>query len=97
MPDELRSVCLSKRARSLSARKMKLLLDESIPRQLGRAGGLSGEPTKHPGVILVGDATKARQVLGWRHKTSFEELVSGTVRADLNAVPEERRRLDRAG
>lgn len=47
--------------------------------------------------IQLGDATKARQVLGWRHKTSFEELVSDMVRADLNAIPEERRRLDRAG
>ena len=47
--------------------------------------------------IQLGDATKARQVLGWRHKASFEELVSDMVRADLNAIPEERRRLDRAG
>ena len=47
--------------------------------------------------ILVGDATKARQVLGWRHKTSFEELVSDMDRADLKAVLEERRRLGRAG
>ena len=46
--------------------------------------------------IQLGDATKARQVLGWRHKASFEELVSDMVRADLNAIPEERRRLDRA-
>ena len=47
--------------------------------------------------ILVGDATKARQVLGWRHRTSFEELVSDMVQADLKTVPEERRRLARAG
>ena len=46
--------------------------------------------------MLLGDATKAREVLGWRHKTSFEELVSDMVQADLNAVPEERRRLHRA-
>ena len=46
--------------------------------------------------VLLGDATKARQVLGWRHRTSFGELVSDMVQADLKAVPEERRRLHRA-
>ena len=40
---------------------------------------------------LLGDATKAREVLGWRHETSFEELVSGMVRADLDALAGERR------
>lgn len=32
---------------------------------------------------LVGDASKARARLGWRNKTSFEELVSEMVAADL--------------
>lgn len=36
--------------------------------------------------ILVGDASKARKVLGWRHRTSFEALVSEMVRADLAAA-----------
>ena len=37
--------------------------------------------------LLVGDATKARKILGWRHRTTFETLVADMVRADLAAVP----------
>ncbi|MCP5432481.1 MAG: GDP-mannose 4,6-dehydratase, partial [Alphaproteobacteria bacterium] len=32
---------------------------------------------------LVGDPTKARERLGWRHRTSFHELVAEMVEADL--------------
>lgn len=32
---------------------------------------------------LLGDATKARQTLGWQHRTSFSSLVSEMVAADL--------------
>ncbi len=32
---------------------------------------------------LVGDPTKARERLGWRHKTGFEELVREMVKADI--------------
>ena len=32
---------------------------------------------------LVGDASKARRVLGWRPRTTFRELVAEMVRADL--------------
>jgi GDPmannose 4,6-dehydratase len=35
---------------------------------------------------LVGDAAKARRVLGWRPKTTFRELVAEMVRADLAAL-----------
>jgi GDPmannose 4,6-dehydratase len=35
---------------------------------------------------LLGDATKAKQKLGWTPKISFEQLVSEMVRADLNAA-----------
>jgi len=35
---------------------------------------------------LVGDAGKARQQLGWRHKTNFAALVEEMVEADLAAV-----------
>jgi len=32
---------------------------------------------------LLGDATKAREKLGWQPKTSFHELVAEMVREDL--------------
>jgi GDPmannose 4,6-dehydratase len=42
--------------------------------------------------LLVGDASKARAVLGWQPKTSFEELVGMMVDADLEALGLNRRR-----
>ena len=42
--------------------------------------------------LLIGDATKAREVLGWEPKSTFRDLVSGMVQADLNTVLRERRR-----
>ena len=36
--------------------------------------------------VLVGDASKARTRLGWRHKVSFDALVAEMVAADLEAV-----------
>jgi GDPmannose 4,6-dehydratase len=41
--------------------------------------------------VLVGDATKAREVLGWRPTREFHELVSEMVQADLNAISSNRR------
>jgi GDPmannose 4,6-dehydratase len=37
--------------------------------------------------LLLGDATKARTVLGWRHKVGFEALVREMVEAELQALP----------
>jgi GDPmannose 4,6-dehydratase len=45
---------------------------------------------------LVGDASKARKKLGWRHKTNFDALVKEMVEADLIAVKEEQSRRNRA-
>jgi len=45
--------------------------------------------------LLLGDPTKARAQLGWRHKTSFSELVREMVEADLVEVEREYRRYDR--
>jgi GDPmannose 4,6-dehydratase len=45
--------------------------------------------------LLVGDASKARQRLGWRHKTSFDDLVKEMVEADLIAVRREKQRMNR--
>jgi GDPmannose 4,6-dehydratase len=39
--------------------------------------------------VLVGDATKARTKLGWRHTISFDELVAEMVEADLDLVKRE--------
>ena len=35
------------------------------------------------GEWLMGDASKARRVLGWRPKVKFEELIRMMVQADL--------------
>ena len=45
---------------------------------------------------LLGDPTKARAKLGWRHKTTFSELVAEMVEADLAAIDQERWRKDRS-
>jgi GDPmannose 4,6-dehydratase len=39
---------------------------------------------------LIGDATKARQKLGWRPKTTFRELVTEMVASDLRAAEKDR-------
>jgi GDPmannose 4,6-dehydratase len=36
--------------------------------------------------LLIGDATKARKVLGWEPKVSFEELVKKMVINDINLL-----------
>ena len=47
--------------------------------------------------VLCGDPSKARRVLGWRHKTSFRDLIREMVEADLQAVAQERDRKHRDG
>ena len=44
---------------------------------------------------LLGDPSKARAKLGWRHKTSFDTLVSDMVEADMVAVLDEQERRNR--
>jgi GDPmannose 4,6-dehydratase len=36
--------------------------------------------------LLIGDPTRARQVLGWKPEVSFEDLVCMMVDADLKAL-----------
>jgi GDPmannose 4,6-dehydratase len=45
--------------------------------------------------LLVGDASKARERLGWRYKTHFDDLVKDMVERDLTAVRLERERKNR--
>jgi GDPmannose 4,6-dehydratase len=45
--------------------------------------------------LLLGDPSKAHQKLGWRHETSFEELVKEMVETDLAAVRGEQERKNR--
>ena len=43
--------------------------------------------------LLIGDPTKARNRLGWRPKTRFEDLVTMMVDADLDLVARQQRQL----
>jgi GDPmannose 4,6-dehydratase len=45
--------------------------------------------------LLLGDPGKARQKLGWRHKTSFPDLVREMVESDLRQVRLESERINR--
>ena len=36
--------------------------------------------------LLIGDAAKAKKVLGWEPKTSFKDLVTMMVKSDLKLV-----------
>lgn len=41
--------------------------------------------------LLIGDPTKARQKLGWKHTTSFDDLVTEMVTSDIRTLQSERR------
>jgi GDPmannose 4,6-dehydratase len=45
---------------------------------------------------LLGDPSKARAKLGWRHKTSFDTLVADMVQADRITVRDEWGRRNRS-
>lgn len=45
--------------------------------------------------LLIGDPTKAHQKLGWKHTTTFPELVKEMVASDLDLVKEETSRKNR--
>ena len=47
--------------------------------------------------LLIGDPTKAREVLGWTHTASLAEMVSEMVAADIRVIENERERRDRHG
>lgn len=45
--------------------------------------------------LLLGDATKAKELLGWEPTTSFEDLVTEMVKIDLKAIASEADRVNR--
>lgn len=47
--------------------------------------------------LLLGDASKAERHLGWKHQTSFKDLVNEMVTTDLEMILTERDRKDRHG
>jgi GDPmannose 4,6-dehydratase len=38
---------------------------------------------------LLGDPAKATKVLGWKHTTSFQELVQEMLQSDLEVIKQE--------
>jgi GDPmannose 4,6-dehydratase len=44
--------------------------------------------------LLIGDPAKAERRLGWKHETTWREIVAEMVREDLVATDKERRRHD---
>ena len=47
--------------------------------------------------LLLGDPTKAYKILGWKHTTSFREMVKEMVAADFETVKVEAQRFGRDG
>lgn len=45
--------------------------------------------------LLVGDPSKARQRLGWRHRTNFKDMVKEMVAKDISVVRREKARKNR--
>ena len=39
--------------------------------------------------LLLGDPSKARRELGWKHKVTFPELVAEMVKSDLKVIADE--------
>jgi GDPmannose 4,6-dehydratase len=44
--------------------------------------------------VLLGDATKARKVLGWQPRIGFEKLIDMMIAADLETAEKEKTLLD---
>ena len=42
--------------------------------------------------LLIGDPTKAKEKLGWMHKTDWRHLCAEMVEADLATIVKEQRR-----
>jgi len=69
-------------------------IDEKTGEELVRIDPRYFRPTEVD--ELLGDPTKARDRLGWSHKTSFKDLVAEMVASDINLVKRESWRNDRS-
>ena len=90
----IRCASLSKRPSPMSARRSNGVgggaRKKGIDAGTGRCWSRSIRATSaRPRSTLLGDPSKAHQKLGWRHKTTFDELVHEMVEADLDAVRRE--------
>lgn len=65
-------------------------LDSATGKTLVRVDPRYFRPTEVD--LLLGDASKARRKLGWKHETTFEELVKEMVASDLMIVAREAHR-----
>ena len=65
-------------------------VDDGSSRVLVRVDPRYFRPTEVD--FLIGDASKARSKLGWKHRVSFEQLVAEMVASDLKSLVEERSR-----
>jgi GDPmannose 4,6-dehydratase len=45
--------------------------------------------------LLLGDPSKARARLGWKHKTGFKQMIEEMMKADVELIPTERERRER--
>jgi GDPmannose 4,6-dehydratase len=63
-------------------------VDDGSSRVLVRVDPRYFRPTEVD--FLIGDASKARSKLGWKHRVSFEQLVAEMVASDLKSLAEER-------
>ena len=85
----------------LSGRRLNLATDcvriAIIARRPSKQIEVPGLSNRYPTEVdfLLGDSSKARAKLGWRHRTSFDTLVSDMVKADMAAVLAERERRNR--
>jgi GDPmannose 4,6-dehydratase len=68
-------------------------VDAGTGRELVRVDPRYFRPTEVD--ALLGDASKAQQILGWRPEVSFVELVAEMVKSDLEVVVAESGRKDR--
>ena len=59
-------------------------IDEASGKELVKVDPRYFRPTEVD--VLLGDASKARTKLGWKHKVTFDELVAELVTSDLNAA-----------